>query len=102
MYHQDDESDWRTKATKMAGIYANAELVISAASSSGGTSGLFNTRKPVEIITPKNPRAPARYLRTLGRTQPYRAMRRSRISYGTQPDMPSGTRLHGSSKLGRL
>ena len=47
---QDDESDWPTEATKMAGIYANTELVISAASSSDGTGGLFNTRKPVEVI----------------------------------------------------
>lgn len=47
---QDDENDWRVEASKMAGIYENAELVVSATGSRDGSEGLFRERKPVQIL----------------------------------------------------
>jgi len=47
---QDDENDWRVEASKMAGIYENAELVVSATASRDGSEGLFRDRKPMQIL----------------------------------------------------
>jgi hypothetical protein len=47
---QDDKSDWLREIPKMAGIYENAELVVSAAASKDGTGGIFWDRKPVQIL----------------------------------------------------
>jgi hypothetical protein len=48
--NQDDENDWQVEASKMAGIYENAELVVSATASRDGSEGLFRERKPVQIL----------------------------------------------------
>lgn len=41
---QDDSADWKTEAAKMATIYADALLVISASAASDGEGGLFFPR----------------------------------------------------------
>lgn len=43
---QDDEEDWRRQSSKMADIYANAHLTISALHSNGPRGGLFSLLKP--------------------------------------------------------
>ncbi|OCK80045.1 HET-domain-containing protein [Lepidopterella palustris CBS 459.81] len=50
---QDSDSDWRSEASKMASVYSDAELVISAARSKDGTGGLFAKRSPPYIVTEK-------------------------------------------------
>src|ERR1700733_13859768 len=47
---QDDENDWRVEASKMAGIYENAVLVVSATASRDSSEGLFRDRKPMQIL----------------------------------------------------
>ncbi|KAH9207793.1 heterokaryon incompatibility, partial [Leptodontidium sp. 2 PMI_412] len=47
---QDDENDWRVESLKMADIYENAELVVSATGAKDGSEGLFRERKPVQIL----------------------------------------------------
>ncbi|KAM7185866.1 HET domain containing protein [Naviculisporaceae sp. PSN 640] len=47
---QDSDSDWRSEAAKMASVYSDAELVISAARSKDGTGGLFAERSPPYIV----------------------------------------------------
>lgn len=51
---QDDKDDWRKEAAKMASIYQNAYLVISASKSSGSTDSLFGgfDKKPKPSIIP--------------------------------------------------
>jgi Heterokaryon incompatibility protein (HET) len=51
---QNNPQDWKTQASRMATIFVNAELVISAASSKDGSGGLFKNREPVQIIASKN------------------------------------------------
>jgi hypothetical protein len=41
---QDDKEDWEIESSKMAEVYGNAEVVISAALSSNGDGGCFSTR----------------------------------------------------------
>jgi hypothetical protein len=53
---QDDENDWLVEASKMAGIYEDAELVISATSARDGSEGLFRERKPVQILASEDTR----------------------------------------------
>lgn len=43
---QDDVEDWRVQSSKMADIYANAYLTISAAHADGPRAGLFSALKP--------------------------------------------------------
>lgn len=47
---QDSKEDWETEAAKMAPIYENAALVLSAVAARDGSEGLFGPRKPVEIL----------------------------------------------------
>jgi hypothetical protein len=56
---QDDESDWRTEAARMAAMYANAELVVSATSSSDGSGGLFKDREPPQILASADTETPS-------------------------------------------
>jgi Heterokaryon incompatibility protein (HET) len=41
---QDDKSDWEVQASKMAQIFSNAQLTISATRSANGAGGCFSTR----------------------------------------------------------
>jgi hypothetical protein len=47
---QDDGEDWRCEAGKMADVYRNATLVISASDAKDSTEGLFITERRHEII----------------------------------------------------
>ncbi|KAK3182573.1 hypothetical protein K4F52_006022 [Lecanicillium sp. MT-2017a] len=51
---QDDDQDWKEQAAKMADTYENAELVISATNASDGSMGLFQERKPAQILASDN------------------------------------------------
>lgn len=46
---QDDKVDWAEQASKMAGIYSAAYLIIAATDSTDGSGGLFKPRRRVEV-----------------------------------------------------
>jgi hypothetical protein len=48
---QDDTEDWRCEAGRMADVYRNATLVISASDAKDSTEGLFIAERKPEIIT---------------------------------------------------
>jgi hypothetical protein len=64
---QDDKEDWRMEAAKMASIYQNAYLVISASKSPNSEDGLFGgidgESSPVTIPIPSSSQGSALYFR---------------------------------------
>lgn len=90
---QDDENDWRVEASKMASIYQNCYLVISAAKSSGAYEGLYADFPPrcrthtIELDN-KYPQAGPTLKETIRARQPLTHSQRSLITYAAPEEPP--------------